>query len=108
MHNVKGMKGITKHRLYELKYFCLQYGQWRRALRGRITDEARADYEEKCRIVEETAQEAGGEIARWILEAVTKNDVTYNTLRARGIPCGKDYFYERRRKFYMLLHRKKF
>ncbi len=107
MHNTKGLKGITRHRLYELQYFCLQYRQWCHDLRGRLPDDRRTEYETKRQIVEETVEEAGGDIAPWLMEAVTHKDVTFTTLQARGMPCCKDYFYERRRLFYTLLDARK-
>lgn len=61
----------------------------------------------KMRLVEETAMEAEPKIYDYLLLAVTNEGVTYEYLKTvKKIPCGKDMFYDRRRKFYYLLHEK--
>lgn len=123
--------GINKHRFLELKHHCLQYPEWRRELAG-ITDTVRsieygkegkgspsqgsaterlairrAELEDRCKVIEQTAIEADSEIYQWILEGVTTDYATYRYLRdAKHIPCGKDMYYDRRRKFFWLLSRK--
>lgn len=58
----------------------------------------------KMQLIEETVMEAEPEIYRYLLLAVTNEGVTYEYLRTiHHIPCGKDMFYDRRRKFYYLL-----
>ena len=83
---------ISKHRKLELMYMCYQYNDWCR------NGEAR-----KMEIVETCCRRAGGDIYRWLLQAVTEPGITYTTLRMRGMPCGKNYFYKRRRIFFSLL-----
>lgn len=62
---------------------------------------------EKCKVIEQTAIEADPELYTWILEGVIHDYATYRYLRdAKQIPCGKDMYYDRRRKFYWLLSRK--
>lgn len=72
----------------------------------------KADLLRKMDLVREAAHEADPEIYRWLLEAVTNEGVYYTTLLHGGsrlterigrIPCGRGYFYEKRRKFYYLL-----
>ena len=54
--------------------------------------------------IEQAAFEAGGEFARYILIAVTNEDVTYDVLISKyKMPCGRTLFYEMRRKYYYLL-----
>lgn len=65
--------------------------------------ERRAELRRKMLKVENAAVDAGGDIAKYILMAVINEDVTFSQLEAKGIPCGKNYFYERRRKYYWLL-----
>lgn len=123
--------GINKHRFLELKYHCLQYQDWRRELanmqdtvraiqygqegkgspgQGSATESLairRAELEEKCKTIEQTAIEADSELYQYILEGVTTDYATYRYLRdAKKIPCGKDMYYDRRRKFFYLLSRK--
>lgn len=38
-------------------------------------------------------------IYEWLLKGVTM-EVSYSDLRAAGLPCSKDYYYERYRKFF--------
>ena len=66
-----------------------------------------AELSKKIATVEETAKEAGGEIAEWILKGVTIENATFNYLKmVTGIPCERDMYYERRRKFYWLISQK--
>lgn len=123
--------GISKNRFKELYYWCLQYDEWKDELKYRtdtvksieVTDMPithngsdstqqlairRVQLIENCRMVEQTAIEADPDIYQYILKAVTNEDVTYRYLRLiMGIPCGKDMYYDRRRKFYWLLDQKK-
>ncbi len=121
---------ISKHRFLELYHFCLQYNEWKDELEQKnstvksieITDVPkgggngdataklairRAELEEKCKIIEQTAIEADPDIYQYIIKAVTNDCVTYQYLKkVLEMPCGKDMYYDRRRKFYWLLSRK--
>ena len=121
---------ISKHRFAELYHFCLQYPEWVDELKYKtdnvaspvITDMPsshdtnsgveslalrRKQLEEKCRLIEQTAIETDAEIYQYILRAVTTEHISYNYLRTvMGIPCGKNYYYDRRRRFYYLLSQK--
>lgn len=121
---------ISPHRYMELYHYCLQYNEWQDELKYKydtvrsieITDMPishnnsdvtqalairRAELQKKCDLVEQTAREAGGEIQEYILKAVTNEGITYNYLKTLcNIPCGKDMYYDRRRKFYWLLAQK--
>ena len=60
----------------------------------------------KMQLIEDTAAEAGGESFKsWIMRGVCYGD-TYIQLQNRGIPCGKDLYYEMRRRYYYLLANK--
>lgn len=115
---------IDKHRHYELKHFCLQYPEWKKAYLemdgfGRKgTDEIRTNtpgdptgkcvdlrlaYLKRLRLIEHTAMDADPEIAEYILKGVTEG-LSFNQLKARfDIPCGKDMYYDRYRRFFWLL-----
>lgn len=118
---------IDKHRYYELKHFCLQYPQWRKfykAIDGLIfpsavMDEtprsksvsdftakqavAKAYYADKIEMVEKAAVQADKELASYILKAVTEG-LSYTYLKSKlEIPCGKDMYYDRYRKFFWIL-----
>lgn len=52
------------------------------------------------------AKEAGEDLYTYILYAVTNEGVTYKYLRTKKIPCSRNEFYQRRRKFYYLLSKR--
>jgi hypothetical protein len=118
---------IDKHRYYELKHFCLQYNEWKKAYTSccetiifasryeqlpsssRISDltakyaTLRAQYAQKIELIEKTAKEADDYLYPYILKAVTEG-LSYPYLKTRmNIPCGRDMYYDRYRKFFWLL-----
>lgn len=118
---------IDKHRHYELKHFCLQYPIWKRTYAalldlsitssymtgmpsgGGLSDTTsksairRTYYADKIKLVEETAKEADPYLYEYILKAVTEG-LSYTYLRTiMEMPCGRDMFYDRYRKFFWLL-----
>lgn len=118
---------IDKHRHYELKHFCLQYPTWKKAyaefddvsiplsmidkmptsnLPGDPTAKRaimKAYYLEKINLVEKIAREADKYLYEYILKAVTE-ELSYTYLKSKlEIPCGKDMYYDRYRKFFWLL-----
>ena len=124
---------ISKHRYYELKHFCLQYDEWKRkilsveeAIHGArpsfddttlesvsFSDSTGnqavklAELKHNCELVESMAKASDRFLSKYILMAVTK-DVSYTTLRTKySIPCGKDYYYNRYRKFFWLLSKER-
>lgn len=119
---------INKHRHYELKHFCLQYPMWRKAyadlselgtslsklertsstnIPGDPTSKCaikKADYLDKIRIIEKTAKETDDYLHMYILKAVTEG-LSYTYLKSKlDIPCGKDMYYDRYRRFFWLLN----
>lgn len=121
---------IDKNRFYELKYFCLQYPLWKHAyealdglqissygltgsksnLPGDITSlrtEERLRYLERIKSVEQAALEADPYLASYILKAVTEG-LSYNYLKARlEIPCSRDMYYDRYRRFFWILDKER-
>ena len=121
---------ISKHRFAELYHFCLQYPEWKDELKYKtdsvgsieITDMPgshntesaveklairRAELEKRCKLIERTALETDPDIYQYIIRAVTTEYVTYNYLyTVMGIPCSRNTYYDRRRKFYYLLSQK--
>lgn len=118
---------INKHRQYELKHFCLQYPEWKRerilcedigpatTKFGHIRTSSvpsdptlknvimREKYSDRIRMIEKAARDADEYLYEYILKAVTEGlSYTYlkNTLK---IPCSKDTYYDRYRKFFWLL-----
>ena len=118
---------IDKHRHYELKHFCLQYPTWRDAY-SKLSDPKiplsaldrlpsgnlptdptakraiiRAMYAAKMDVIEKAAREADKCLYNYIIRAVTEG-LSYTYLKTRlRIPCSKDTYYDRYRKFFWIL-----
>lgn len=120
---------IDKHRHYELKHFCLQYPMWKKSYlalnnlgtslsRLEITSSnnqpgdptaknaiQKAYYSERIELIEKAAKEADDQLYPYILKAVTEG-LSYTYLKARlEIPCGRDMYYDRYRRFFWLLNK---
>ena len=118
---------IDKHRYYELKHFCLQYNEWKKAyancnesiifasnLEKQPTTNIPSDitakyamkkafYGERIKLIESAAREADDFLYPYILRAVTEG-LAYTHLKTRyDSPCGRDMYYDRYRKFFWLL-----
>lgn len=125
--SVKNKYWIDKHRHYELKHFCLQYPHWKKAyaefsdpnialstiervptsnLPGDPTAKRailKAYYANRISLIEQTAKEADRYLYKYILKAVTE-ELSYTYLKNRlEIPCSRDMYYDRYRKFFWLL-----
>ena len=120
---------IDKHRHYELKHFCLQYPEWKKAysdfdnqsiplsmiervptsnLPGDPTAKRammKTHYAEKMHLIEKAAMETDRYLSDYILKAVTEN-LSYTHLKSKlDIPCGKDMYYDRYRRFFWVLNK---
>lgn len=118
---------IDKHRHYELKHFCMQYPKWKEAysnlndtcISTSVFDKIpsgnlpsnptvrravlRVYYAERIDLIEKTAINADQYLHKYILKAVTEN-LSYAYLKARlDIPCSRDMYYDRYRRFFWLL-----
>lgn len=118
---------ISKHRHYELKHFCLQYSEWKKVYRylenttveysnlerlpcrNQVGDPTtnlamqKLYYLDRITLIEETAKQADKYLWKYILKAVTEG-VSYMCLKFKmEIPCGRDMFYDRYRRFFWLL-----
>lgn len=122
---------ISKHKYYELKHFCLQYNEWKMKYRE-LSDIAPyvstyqlkdnnaepsdptaeravllAEYSRKIKLIEGAAMDSDRELYRYILKAVTE-DISYVQLKQMfNIPCGRDMFYERYRRFFWILNKRR-
>lgn len=107
---------ISKHRYYELKHFCYQYHEWEKRkselkifpggnFREKVSDPtgdiavklAGLDY--KIETVDKCLEETAPEISEWLKMCVVDGK-SYNVLVSYGVPCGKEYFYDRYRAFF--------
>lgn len=124
----KNKHWISKHRYYELKYFCLQYPTWKKAyvaLNDLLIHTSKFDdyfggtnepgdptgkyasmklyYSNLIDTIEQAAKEADSELYKYILRGVTEG-LSYTYLRTKeGIPCSRDTYYERYRRFFWIL-----
>ena len=121
---------INKHKYYELKHFCLQYPVWKKAIQrvNTLGSSAAIDetfsknlpsdptgdiaitnlyYTEKIRLVEDIAFETDKYLSSYILKGVTEG-LSYNYLKTRlDIPCSRDMYYDRYRRFFWLLSKER-
>lgn len=118
---------IDKHRYYELKHFCMQYPEWKKlyeeledvtiplSLMDKMpTSNLPGDptakralikffYSERIKLIEKTAMEADPYLYAYLLKGVTE-EKSYTYLKTKlGMPCGKDMYYDRYRRFFWLL-----
>ena len=125
--SIKNKYHIDKHRHYELKHFCLQYPEWKRTYatidepyislssidnmpKGNLPGDptarramTRVQLIERIEMIERVAKEADQQLYNYILKAVTEG-LSYTYLKSRlDIPCGKDMYYDRYRRFFWLL-----
>lgn len=118
--------GISGKRYKELCGFCEQYPEWVGELKYskdtvkslEITDMPiyhsnadatgnlaikRADMETKCRLIEETAKQAGKELSQYIIKSVCYEVPVNYLIACEEMPISKSAFYEMRRYFFYLL-----
>lgn len=127
--STKNKYWISKTRYYELKYFCLQYNEWKEkynnlnnvSIPSTVSSKSSSDiptpteniaiiktlYFNKMKLIEDTAKETDEELYEYILKAVSQSlSFTYlSTMMA--IPCSRGTYYDRYRKFFWLLNKKK-
>ncbi len=118
--------GISGKRYKELCGFCEQYPEWVGELKYskdtvksvEITDMPiyhsnsdatgnlaikRSDLETKCRLIEETAGQAGKELSQYIIKSVCYEVPVNYLIACEEMPISKSAFYEMRRYFFYLL-----
>lgn len=119
---------LDRHRFYELKHFCLQYRQWKEILEsipdirlgtrlyeqmyvnvGEPSDpvfktvEEREFYTNRIEMVKRAAKMADPDLWEYIVRGVTEG-LSYDYLKTNlGIPASKDMYYDRYRKFFLIL-----
>lgn len=118
---------IDKHRYYELKHFCLQYPVWKMmylsidgfsknnlstvinsTLReyGNPTEKCVIEknfYLNRMEMIRKASKIADAELSDYIFKAVTQG-YSYTYLKTKlEIPCSKETYYNRYRKFFWIL-----
>lgn len=123
--------GISSKRYKELCGFCEQYPEWKLELESikdtlkskKINDMPlspmgksdptaelaikRSMMEEKCKLIEECALEAGNELSHFIIESVCYEHPFWYIRDVMQIPCGRNIFYAKRKYFFYLLNKKR-
>lgn len=118
---------INKHRHYELKHFCLQYPEWKREYetwsdigpttssyvpnrRSNIPADPTSKIvirRDKClsriKLIEKAAMDTDEFLYKYILKAVTEGKSFTYLKQTMNIPCSRDTYYDRYRKFFWLL-----
>lgn len=121
---------IPKHRYYELKHYCLQYPEWKkiyRQLEFKMAAESDrmgikgsepakpteryalilADCKRAMELIERSCKDAFPELSDILLRGITQG-MPYGALVATdAIPCSKDMYYDRYRKFFYILSQRR-
>lgn len=122
---------ISKHRYYELKHFCLQYPVWKRIILDAYNSNISSSiveripsnnipgdptgklailnvyYLDRIKLIEKIAEETDKCLSYYILKGVTEG-LSYTYLKTRlEIPCSRDTYYDRYRRFFWLLSRER-
>lgn len=120
---------IPKYRFLELKYFCLQYPEWKREYKilqtsiatSSTNSEIKTQQEfqdptgnlavrleklnSKISLVGKIAKMSDPEIGDYVLLAVTEGISFVNLKMMYEIPCERDMYYDRYRRFFWLMDR---
>lgn len=123
--------GISNKRYKELCGFCEQYPEWKDELRyktstiksveitdipkmssasGKATEDLairRHELQEKCQLIERTAEQADPELKDYIIKSVAYEKPFWYLRDILGIPCSERTFFDSRRYFFFLLSRNK-
>lgn len=122
---------ISKHRHYELRHFCRQYPEWKRAytlldesvIRSAVVSNLpssntpadptgnvavqKLSILKKIDMIENAAERADRELSYYILKGITEG-MSYTQLKSKfNIPCGRDMYYDRYRRFFWLLDKER-
>ena len=116
---------ISRHRYYELKHFCLQYPEWvklktyilesgssgtimvrkdRRVVDNTATKAMLiSKLNMKMGLIRKAAYEADPDLAEYIFTAVTEGKSFAYLKTYSEMPCERDMYYDRYRKFFYIL-----
>ena len=114
---------ISRHVFLTVYHYCLNYNDWVQAyndaagLHSKSQDTVSpgtgdptasqamklADLFQRIETIRQTAFSAEPDLNPWLLQYVTNEGMTFDKLKAKGMPCERDMFYDRRRKFYWMM-----
>ncbi len=125
--SLKNEYHISRHRYYELKHFCMQYSEWKKArarLRGfpanlsnaqirtdtksasnptALCAEARIYFQDRMDMIEECAKKSAEDLAPCLVRAVTEG-LSYAAVCP---PCCREVWYTIYRRFFWLLDKRR-
>lgn len=114
---------IDKTTRQAVRSYCFLYPKWQRehsaliGLQSRSGDHGgsgrtdptasqairAADLGEKISQLEDAVKMVAPDLYHFLLLGVTRRGMTFDVLKARGIPCERDVYYQKRREFYELM-----
>ena len=118
---------ISKYRYLELKNFCLQYPDWKQELKeisflktkSEITPPGffsnstettalkRLKLEKNINLIDSAAKQSDPCLTKWLIKGITEN-LTYEYLKYQlELPAGRDMYYDRYRRFFWILDKKR-
>ena len=126
-----GKYRIDRHAFLMSYHYCLQYQRWKDEYNA-ITDTNHgidyaadkvqtspngdslertairmAELSERIGLIESTAKQAGDDLYKYLLIAVTNEGIGWKYLKySKGMPCERTKYYEMRRHFYYLISQK--
>ena len=125
--SAKNKYWIPKYRYLELKNFCLQYPDWKKAMNevidlkthleisspGKFSNPTeqiaikRMKYQDLIDMIDQTAVDSDPQIAKWIIRGVTES-LSYEFLHYKlDLPAGREMYYDRYRRFFWLLDQRR-
>lgn len=130
-NSYRGKYELTKEEFLSAKYYAQRYRKWlseynalKDSVGAIVADDMphgtnvsspteklairRAELKSRIQKIEDSAREADSILGHYILiAAIDPDGMTFDMLKAKHhIPCEKDMYYDRRRKFYWLLSQK--
>ena len=122
---------LPKQRFLTVYHYCLQYPEWEdeyNAIKASMGSKAvnydamphgggtgdptsseamrLADIDMKMQQVRDTVYKVAPELYQWLLKGVTEDRPFWYLKDVMNIPCERDMYYDRRRKFYYLMAKK--
>lgn len=114
---------LPKRIFLTVRNYCLNYDQWKKEYResvglrnivagngGSGVGDPTAmqamrlkSISDRIELIEQTAYEVEPLLHPYLLTGVTKEHMTFDRLQAKGIPCERKMYYDRRRRFYWLM-----
>lgn len=117
---------ISQHAFLTIYHYCMMYQEWLTEYHNAVglksvhsdggaggpgdptASQAMRlkDIADRIELIRQTAYDAEPLLYPFLLDGVTVKGMTFDTLKARGMPCERDMYYDRRRKFYWMMSHK--